>query len=93
MIIHDKKSAVALSCLFAAIIAFASIFSFASCDSEFKRSTAGLPPPPAKPGLERIEFRSALLGKTMALYAYLPPGYSPEREWPVLYLLHGFGND
>ncbi len=85
--INDKNYAVALSCLFASILAFA------SCDSEFRRATRELPPPPAKPALERIEFPSAVLGKTMALYAYLPPGYSQEREWPVLYLLHGFGND
>ncbi len=93
MIIHDKKKAVALSRLFASILAFATILALASCDSAFKRTAAELPPPLAKPGLERIEFQSALLGKTMAVYAYLPPGYSPEREWPVLYLLHGFGNN
>jgi pimeloyl-ACP methyl ester carboxylesterase len=93
MIIHDKKNAVALSRLFASVIAFATILALASCDSAFKRTAAALPPPLAKPGLERIEFQSALLGKTMAVYAYLPPGYSPEREWPVLYLLHGFGNN
>ncbi len=93
MIIHDKKTVVALSCLFASILAFASIIAFASCGSDFKRTSGELPTPLAQPGLERLEFPSALLGKTMALYAYLPPGYSSEREWPVLYLLHGFGND
>lgn len=64
-----------------------------SCDSDFKKTARALPPPRTTPGLERIEFKSALLDKTMALYAYLPPGYTTDREWPVLYLLHGFGND
>jgi len=87
MIIHDKKKAIALLCI------FATLFVFVSCDSTFKRTISELPPPSVEPGLERIEFPSAILGKTMALYVYLPPGYSPEREWPVLYLLHGFGNN
>ncbi|MCD1653618.1 esterase family protein [Treponema zuelzerae] len=93
MIIHDAKPAAAFSRLSASFFALAAIFALCSCDSAFKRTTAELPPLPAEPGLERIEFHSAILGKTMALYAYLPPGYSSEREWPVLYLFHGFGNN
>ncbi len=69
------------------------LFSLVSCDSGFKQAARALPPPRSEPGLERLEFQSEILGKTMALYAYLPPGYSPGRDWPVLYLLHGFGND
>lgn len=74
-------------------VAFMFAFVLTSCESEFRKTAAALPPARTEPGVERVEFKSAILGKEMALYAYLPPGYSADREWPVLYLLHGFGND
>jgi enterochelin esterase-like enzyme len=59
----------------------------------------GFPPPkdPAYvkiPGTqERISVTSAALGgRSQDVYVYLPPGYesSPNRRYPVVYLLHGF---
>lgn len=57
-------------------------------------------PPPADPAYvveqgtqARIEVTSpALGGRSQEVYVYLPPGYdaSPNRRYPVLYLLHGF---
>jgi enterochelin esterase-like enzyme len=38
-------------------------------------------------------FRSALLNENRRIIIYLPPGYNdaPQRRYPVLYLLHGYG--
>jgi S-formylglutathione hydrolase FrmB len=40
-------------------------------------------------------FRSASLGTDETYTVFLPPGYdsSPERRYPVLYMLHGLGGD
>lgn len=41
--------------------------------------------------VEAIEFDSRVTGNKRPAMVYLPPGYSSEREYPVLYLLHGIG--
>ena len=43
---------------------------------------------------QTIQFKSALIGKTLPYIALLPPGYfKSNRRYPVLYLLHGlFGH-
>lgn len=61
------------------------------------------PPPPAgwdqpRPGipkgkLEMIEYDSKTVGTRRKANLYTPPGYTPERKYPVLYLLHGIGGD
>lgn len=89
----SSRVARAIAIAFALSITFAFTASLTSCTTDFEKTAAALPPARSEPGIERIEFKSAILGKTMALYAYLPPGYTKDREWPVLYLLHGFGND
>lgn len=43
--------------------------------------------------LEMIEYESKTVGTTRKMYVYTPPGYSADREYPVLYLLHGIGGD
>jgi enterochelin esterase-like enzyme len=43
--------------------------------------------------LEMIEYDSKAVGTTRKLQVYLPPGYSRENKYPVLYLLHGIGGD
>lgn len=49
------------------------------------------PPEPVSPSvLESVEFRSEALGQTKRLKVYLPPGYDESREYPVLYMLHGY---
>ena len=61
-------------------------------------------PPPAagwdqaRPGipkgkLEMIEYDSKTVGTRRKANLYTPPGYTPERKYPVLYLLHGIGGD
>ncbi|MEW4570042.1 alpha/beta hydrolase-fold protein [Tautonia sp. JC769] len=43
--------------------------------------------------LEMISYESESVGTTRRMNVYTPPGYSEEREYPVLYLLHGIGGD
>lgn len=43
--------------------------------------------------LALIEYESKTVGTTRKMQVYTPPGYSPDRKYPVLYLLHGIGGD
>jgi len=43
--------------------------------------------------LEMIEYDSKTVGATRKMRVYTPPGYSSDRKYPVLYLLHGIGGD
>jgi enterochelin esterase-like enzyme len=43
--------------------------------------------------LEMIEYDSKSVGSRRKANVYTPPGYSPEKKYPVLYLLHGIGGD
>jgi enterochelin esterase-like enzyme len=47
----------------------------------------------ARGKLEMIEYDSETVGTTRRMNVYTPPGYSSERKYPVLYLLHGIGGD
>lgn len=62
------------------------------------------PPPPAKgfdarrENVERgkvdvVEYDSKTVGTTRKAVVYTPPGYSKDRPYPVLYLLHGIGDE
>jgi enterochelin esterase-like enzyme len=42
---------------------------------------------------ERIEFDSKVTGGKRPASVYLPPGYSADKKYPVLYLLHGIGGN
>ncbi|MBC7819847.1 MAG: esterase family protein [Planctomycetaceae bacterium] len=43
--------------------------------------------------LEMIEYDSKTVGAKRKMQVYTPPGYSNEKKYPVLYLLHGIGGD
>jgi enterochelin esterase-like enzyme len=43
--------------------------------------------------LEMIEYDSKSVGTRRKMQVYTPPGYSREKKYPVLYLLHGIGGD
>lgn len=47
----------------------------------------------ARGKLEMIQYESKTVGTTRNLNVYTPPGYSSEKRYPVLYLLHGIGGD
>jgi enterochelin esterase-like enzyme len=42
---------------------------------------------------EMIEYDSKTVGTTRKMQVYTPPGYSKDKKYPVLYLLHGIGGD
>lgn len=42
---------------------------------------------------EMIEYDSKTVGTKRKMLVYTPPGYSTDRKYPVLYLLHGIGGD
>jgi enterochelin esterase-like enzyme len=43
--------------------------------------------------LEMVEYDSKSVGNRRKALVYTPPGYSAEKKYPVLYLLHGIGGD
>ncbi|MCF7674335.1 MAG: hypothetical protein K9N23_13935 [Akkermansiaceae bacterium] len=43
--------------------------------------------------LEMIEYDSKTVGTKRRMLVYTPPGYSTDKKYPVLYLLHGNGHD
>ena len=47
----------------------------------------------ARGALEMVTYESKSVGATRKMQVYTPPGYSKEKKYPVLYLLHGIGGD
>lgn len=47
----------------------------------------------ARGSVETIQYDSKTVGVQRKATVYLPPGYSQGRKYPVLYLLHGIGDD
>lgn len=47
----------------------------------------------ARGRLEMVEYESKSVGTKRKALVYTPPGYSADRKFPVLYLLHGIGGD
>ena len=43
--------------------------------------------------LEMVSYDSKSVGTTRKMQVYTPPGYSADKKYPVLYLLHGIGGD
>jgi enterochelin esterase-like enzyme len=43
--------------------------------------------------LEMVSYESKTVGTTRKMNVYTPPGYSKDKKYPVLYLLHGIGGD
>lgn len=43
--------------------------------------------------VETFEYDSGVTGTRRKALVYLPPGYSADRKYPVLYLLHGLGGN
>lgn len=47
----------------------------------------------ARGRLEMVSYDSRTVGTQRRMQVYTPPGYDPQRAYPVLYLLHGIGGD
>jgi enterochelin esterase-like enzyme len=43
--------------------------------------------------MDTISYQSNTVGTTRKALVYTPPGYSKDKKYPVLYLLHGIGGD
>ena len=43
--------------------------------------------------IDTITYNSKTVGNKRRALIYTPPGYSKEKKYPVLYLLHGIGGD
>jgi enterochelin esterase-like enzyme len=43
--------------------------------------------------VETVEYNSKSVGGKRKMVVYLPPGYSQDKKYPVLYLLHGAGDN
>ena len=43
--------------------------------------------------LETVEYDSKTVGVKRKAQVYTPPGYTKDKKYPVLYLLHGIGGD
>src|SRR3954451_24441222 len=43
--------------------------------------------------VETVEYESTTVGGKRKARVYTPPGYTPDKKYPVLYLLHGIGGD
>src|SRR4051812_28545112 len=43
--------------------------------------------------LERVNYDSKSVGVSRWMEVYTPPGYSKDKKYPVLYLLHGIGGN
>ncbi len=43
--------------------------------------------------IDTVTYQSNTVGTSRKAIIYTPPGYSKERKYPVLYLLHGIGGD
>lgn len=62
---------------------------FPEAPDGFKTPQPGVP----QGKLEVFEYDSTVTGTRRKANVYLPPGYSAEKKYPVLYLLHGIGGD
>ncbi|MFC5468063.1 alpha/beta hydrolase [Cohnella suwonensis] len=61
-------------------------------------SVSPVPDPPSSSSsaivnsrIDSVSFHSTALNRDMSLSVYLPPAYSPDARYPVIYLLYGYG--
>lgn len=43
--------------------------------------------------MKKVHYYSKVIGEKREVYIYTPPGYSKQKKYPMLYLLHGIGCD
>jgi enterochelin esterase-like enzyme len=71
------------------VLAADDVRAFPDAPEGFKTPQPGVP----TGKLEAFEYDSTVTGTRRKANVYLPPGYSAEKKYPVLYLLHGIGGD
>ena len=88
------------------LVPVVAVFGWVVCVAALVAQTAAPPAFPTAPAgfdvrrpgipadrVERIEYPSTVTGGKRPAMVYTPPGYSPARKYPVLYLLHGIGGN
>lgn len=60
---------------------------FAAAPAGFDQARSSLP----HGKVEEVEYESKSVGVKRKMVIYTPPGYSSDKKYPVLYLLHGIG--
>jgi enterochelin esterase-like enzyme len=71
------------------VLAADDVRAFPDAPAGFKQSRHGIP----HGRIESFDYESTVTGKRRQANVYLPPGYTAEHKYPVLYLLHGIGGD
>lgn len=71
---------------------------YLTCNSQVKTDSPPKGYDETQPGIahgniDAISYRSKLIGTDLHALVYTPPGYSVDKKYPVLYLLHGIGGD
>lgn len=61
---------------------------FPPAPAGFDQKREGVP----QGNLETVEYDSKSIGMKRKMVVYTPPGYSKDKQYPVLYLLHGIGD-
>ncbi len=56
---------------------------------DYKKIKEGVP----RGEIVEVNYESTVVGATREAYVYTPPGYQEDKEYPVVYLLHGLGCD
>ncbi len=72
------------------------VVNFSVSSQAFKRAPEGFDTPRngiAHGKIDTVEYASATVSANRKALVYTPPGYSPKKTYPVLYLLHGIGGD
>ena len=62
---------------------------FPAAPAGFDAQRAGV----SRGNITNLTYESTALGIQRPLVVYTPPGYTPTRKYPVLYLLHGIGDN
>lgn len=78
------------------LLTAALVVSFNMSGQAFQRAPEGFDTPRngiAHGKIDTVEYASATVGANRKALVYTPPGYSPKKKYPVLYLLHGIGGD
>lgn len=99
----NKKSKACLFILIVFVIASQTCLAITNKVSCKADTIPTFPDPPAGFNVQRngiahgklavVQYNSKTVGKLREMSVYTPPGYSPDKKYPVLYLLHGLGQD
>lgn len=90
-----KRSATIFSCFVTMVLALATVTRL-SAQNIVKHATPGFDvvrPEIPHGRVDSITYSSATVGTMRKALIYTPPGYSKDKRYPVLYLLHGIGGD